>query len=36
MPVVYFMMKLSADPNVFFFHYLCTIVLGSVYISIGA
>ena len=35
LPLVYFMMKLSADPHVFFWHYLCTIVLASVYISIG-
>lgn len=31
----YFMMGLSSRPEVFFFHYLCTIVLATVYISIG-
>lgn len=35
MPIVYFMLGLSADPNVFFFHYLCTIVLGAAYLCIG-
>jgi hypothetical protein len=35
MPVIYFMMALSPDPAVFFFHYLTTWVLASVYASIG-
>ena len=29
------MMKLSPEPSVFFFHYLITIVLAAVYISIA-
>eukprot|EP00455_Lapot_gusevi_P018849 TRINITY_DN2035_c0_g1_i2.p1 TRINITY_DN2035_c0_g1~~TRINITY_DN2035_c0_g1_i2.p1 ORF type:complete len:192 (-),score=59.94 TRINITY_DN2035_c0_g1_i2:347-922(-) len=34
-PVIYFMMGLTSNPSIFFFHYLCTYVLALVFFSIG-
>jgi ABC-type multidrug transport system permease subunit len=36
LPIVYFMMGLNPDANVFFFHFLAASVLASVYTSIAS